>query len=100
MQFFSSFLRVRHLAPRLSIVVIVFVLMVSLAACGGSTSTGSASTSTGPVKLTFWSWTPGADKAVALWNSTHPNIQVTLPPQPAPQPAPQPSPTPAPTPAP
>jgi multiple sugar transport system substrate-binding protein len=79
MQFFSSSLRVRHLAPRLSIVGIVFLLMVSLAACGGSTSTGSStSTSTGPVKLTFWSWVPGIDKSVALWNSTHPNIQVTL----------------------
>jgi multiple sugar transport system substrate-binding protein len=28
--------------------------------------------------LTIWDWVPGADKSVALWNSTHPNIQVKL----------------------
>jgi multiple sugar transport system substrate-binding protein len=37
-----------------------------------------ASTSSGPVNLTFWSWVPGIDKSVALWNKTHPNIQVKV----------------------
>src|SRR5579875_1717453 len=60
-----------------------FALLVALplAACGGSTSGGnssSGSTSTGPVNLTFWSWVPGIDKSVALWNQTHPNIHVTV----------------------
>lgn len=62
---------------------ISFALLVAvpLAACGGS-NTGSNSSSgtpsTGPVSLTFWSWVPGIDKSVALWNSTHPNIHVTV----------------------
>jgi multiple sugar transport system substrate-binding protein len=30
------------------------------------------------VKLTFWNWGTGMDKAVALWNSTNPDIQVDL----------------------
>lgn len=30
------------------------------------------------VELTFWSWVPGIDKVVAEWNSTHPNIHVTV----------------------
>src|SRR4051794_29763641 len=62
----------------------------ALAACsssGGKTTTSGAkgsSTSQGSssaghkVTLKFWQWVPGMDKAVALWNSTHPNIQVAL----------------------
>ncbi|OLB34542.1 MAG: hypothetical protein AUH05_15590 [Ktedonobacter sp. 13_2_20CM_53_11] len=49
------------------------VMMVPLAACGGSGST----TSSGPVNLTFWNWIPGIDKVVARFNQTHPNIHVT-----------------------
>lgn len=30
------------------------------------------------VTLTFWSWVPGVDKAVALWNSKNPEVQVKL----------------------
>jgi multiple sugar transport system substrate-binding protein len=46
---------------------------------GQGSSTGSGnSTSAQKVNLTFWQWVPGMDKAVALWNSTHPNIHVTL----------------------
>ena len=59
-----------------------FALLVAipLAACGSSSggNNSSGSTSTGPVSLTFWSWVPGIDKSVALWNSTHPNIHVTV----------------------
>lgn len=74
MQFFSSFSWMRRLAPRFAIVGIILVLMTPLAACGGGTNPSSASN--GPVNLTFWSWINGADKAVALWNQTHPNIHV------------------------
>jgi multiple sugar transport system substrate-binding protein len=51
----------------------LFVLLFS--ACGGS---GSASTpaSSGPVTLTYWSWIPGMDKQVALFNKAHPTIHI------------------------
>jgi multiple sugar transport system substrate-binding protein len=58
-----------------------------VAACsssgGGPGSPPSGSSSQGPasaqkVNLTFWQWVPGADKAVDLWNKTHPDIHVTL----------------------
>jgi multiple sugar transport system substrate-binding protein len=47
---------------------------------GGAPASQSSSTtaSNEKVNLTFWQWVPGADKAVALWNQTHPNIHVTL----------------------
>lgn len=32
----------------------------------------------GKVELTFWSWAPGVDKAVELWNSENPDVQVKL----------------------
>ena len=74
MQLFSSFPWMRRLARGFAIVSIALLIMVPLAACGGGSSSGS--TSTGPVNLTFWSWVTGVDKSVALWNQSHPNIQV------------------------
>ncbi|MGW0712173.1 extracellular solute-binding protein [Streptomyces sp. NPDC002643] len=38
----------------------------TLAACGGSDDDSEAQS--GPAKLTFWSWAPGMDKVVDLWN--------------------------------
>ncbi|WP_432156738.1 ABC transporter substrate-binding protein [Streptomyces sp. bgisy153] len=38
----------------------------TLAACGSSDDDGSARS--GPVSLTYWTWTPGMDKVVDLWN--------------------------------
>nr|WP_084717708.1 extracellular solute-binding protein [Streptacidiphilus carbonis] len=54
-----------------------------LAGCSSSGSTSSAgasaqATASGPVKLTYWSWAPNMDQVVALWNKSHPNIQVTV----------------------
>ncbi|AWT41502.1 MULTISPECIES: ABC transporter substrate-binding protein [Streptomyces] len=37
-----------------------------LAACGSSDDSGDAES--GPVSLTYWTWTPGMDKVVDLWN--------------------------------
>ncbi len=51
------------------------------AACGStasSSSTSAATTSAGVVHLTFWSWVPGLQTSVNMWNSSHPNIQVKL----------------------
>ncbi|WP_395575194.1 ABC transporter substrate-binding protein [Streptomyces sp. BK79] len=38
----------------------------ALAACGSSDEGGDAQS--GPVSLTYWTWTPGMDKVVDLWN--------------------------------
>jgi multiple sugar transport system substrate-binding protein len=78
MQILSSFHWMRRFAPRFALVSFALVLMASLAACGGGSSSPSSSSSTGPVTLTLWDWVPGAANSVALWNSTHPNIQVKL----------------------
>src|SRR5437588_5597415 len=81
MQHISSILCTRRFVVEFAMVSVVILALVLLAACGGgsgSSSSGSSSTSSGPVKLTFWAWVTGVDKSVALWNSTHPNIQVTL----------------------
>lgn len=56
------------------------------AACGGSGSGSDGSTSTaegcrpasGKVTLTFWSWEPGIDKIVDVWNAQNPNIEVQV----------------------
>jgi|SRR5579875_1644074 multiple sugar transport system substrate-binding protein len=78
MQRFSSPGRFRRSLGWLSSVSFALLIIASLAACGGSTtSSGGGGTTTGPVKLTFWSWVPGIDKSVALWNKTHPDIQVS-----------------------
>lgn len=37
----------------------------TLAACGGSDDSAAQS---GPAQLTYWTWTPGMDKVVDLWN--------------------------------
>lgn len=38
----------------------------AIAACGSSSDDGEARS--GPVSLTYWTWTPGMDKVVDLWN--------------------------------
>jgi multiple sugar transport system substrate-binding protein len=78
MHIISSFRWIRRFALQPAFVGLALVLMISLAACGGGSSSSSSSTSSGPVNLTIWSWVTGIDKSVALWNSSHPNIQVKL----------------------
>src|SRR6266568_705025 len=73
---FSSFSWMRRFAPGFAIFSVALLIMVPLAACGGGPSSSTSGTSTGPVNLTFWSWVSGVDKSVALWNKTHPNVQV------------------------
>ena len=55
------------------------------AAAGSSTALGgSAAATTTPatggkvVHLQFWSWLSNVDKIVALWNTSHPDIQVSV----------------------
>jgi multiple sugar transport system substrate-binding protein len=66
------------------VILLAVLLLGGLAACGGSAgpsagpTSESSGTSNGVVNLTIWSWVVGVDKAVALFNQTHPNIHVTL----------------------
>ncbi|MEL7976305.1 extracellular solute-binding protein [Isoptericola sp. F-RaC21] len=64
------------------------VLTGLIAACSGGSGGDQAAVSAAhavpskapgeKVELTFWSWVPGVDKAVDLWNSENPDVQVTL----------------------
>ncbi|MEV6342553.1 extracellular solute-binding protein [Actinoplanes sp. NPDC051851] len=52
--------------------------LLTSAACSSSDDSTDSSTSDEKVSLTYWSWAPNMDKVVEGWNSTHPNIQVTV----------------------
>ena len=54
---------------------------LTLAACGGvgpEAPSTACEPSEGAVTLSFWSWVPGMDEAVAIWNKENPDIQVRL----------------------
>lgn len=52
---------------------------LALAGCGSSGgSAGGGGSASGPVKLEFWGWAPGYQQSVALWNKSHPDIQVSF----------------------
>ncbi len=78
MQYFSSF-RWKSLS-QFALLVLTFLVLAPLAACGGTTSTGttSGSTSSGPVTLSFASWVPGIGKAAAMYTASHPNIKINV----------------------
>ena len=67
---------------RWSIAAIFAAVATLLAACSsGSSGDGADATALQPgqkVDLQFWSWVPGIDQAVNLWNQQHPDIHVTL----------------------
>lgn len=52
---------------------LVAVASLVLAACTGR---GEQATENEPGTLTFWSWVPGIEKAVDLWNREHPDVKV------------------------
>jgi len=72
-----------RLVPKMA-AVLAAVAVLSVTACGSSDNGGTtpaAASSLAPgqkVNLQFWSWVPGIDKAVDLWNQQNPNIHVTL----------------------
>lgn len=73
---------------RRTLAAVAVVPLIALAACSGGGGGGGAggtaaapgaadcAPSPGPVNLTFTSWVPGIEEAVALWNSKNPDIQV------------------------
>lgn len=73
--------RWRYLRSRAALVA-GLVLALGLTGCSGSTGGGEkdppARKPGEKIELTFWSWVPGVDKAVELWNSQNPDVQVKL----------------------
>ncbi|WP_125776919.1 ABC transporter substrate-binding protein [Antribacter gilvus] len=56
--------------------VVATTALLATACSGGGT--GGDDAADGPVELTFWTWTPGIEKVVDLWNAENPDIQVTV----------------------
>ncbi|WP_331449327.1 sugar ABC transporter substrate-binding protein [Streptomyces prasinus] len=78
-------LRTQRPALRRALVALAALPLLATAACGGSGTEGGASggqgaceKSEGKVELTYWSWIPGVEKAVAEWNRQNPDIQVSV----------------------
>lgn len=70
--------RPRRFAQAAAVLAAGALLAAGCSSSGGGATTGAQASSGGKVTLTFWSWVPGIDKAVDLWNSQHPDIHVTL----------------------
>ncbi len=65
----------------LSTAVVVMALVSGCSSSTGGTGTaqgGSDRTAGGTVRLDFWGWAPGYDQSVALFDKTHPGIQVAF----------------------
>ncbi|MEC3974990.1 ABC transporter substrate-binding protein [Amycolatopsis sp. H20-H5] len=74
--------RGRTLRRIAAVVAAVALTAAGVTACGGqdgpAATSGGCTPAGGKVELTFWSWVPGIDQAVAAWNSGHPDIHVTV----------------------
>jgi multiple sugar transport system substrate-binding protein len=57
---------------RLTAAAVVAATGIALTGCAGDTGASTG----GPAQITFWGWAAGYDKSVALWNESHPDIQV------------------------
>lgn len=66
----------RRLRSTLVPAVALAAAAATLAACGSSGGSGPSAASAGKVTLPFWGSANGLAKAVAAWNTTHPDIQV------------------------
>ncbi|WJL96977.1 extracellular solute-binding protein [Microbacterium sp. ET2] len=60
---------------RFTLVAAVAAGALAVTGCSAPSDSGEDA---GPVELTFWSWVPGIDAAVDLWNEENPDVQVTL----------------------
>jgi multiple sugar transport system substrate-binding protein len=70
----TSTLRSRGLIAALAV-----ALLGGAIACGDDDTSESSDRAPGEkITLEFWSWAPGIDKAVDLWNSENPDVQVKL----------------------
>src|SRR5215213_7147654 len=73
----------RHM-NRAAGVAVITGLALTMAACsasggsGGGSDAAACEPSDGEVTLTFTSWIPGIEDAVAIWNDANPDIQVEV----------------------
>jgi multiple sugar transport system substrate-binding protein len=58
--------------------VALAALLVAGCSSSGSTPSSTSSSSSQKVTLTFWSWVPNLNQVVAIWNKSHPDIQVQV----------------------
>ncbi len=85
----------RRRGGRAALAAVATACMLVVAGCGGDDDEGGAAAgggggggteaaassckkSTGNVQLDFWSWVPGVEKAVEVWNEKNPNVQVKV----------------------
>ncbi|MDK1476054.1 sugar ABC transporter substrate-binding protein [Streptomyces sp. 549] len=74
----------RYPTPRRLVAPALALTLVTLTGCaggddgGGTSDAASCEPSKGKVTLDYWSWVPGMEEAVALWNSENPDIQVKV----------------------
>lgn len=63
-----------NLLSRIPRAAVLAVAVLVAAAC----SSAPAKTSTGPVTLTFWTWVPGIQKTVSIFEKSHPNVKIHI----------------------
>jgi multiple sugar transport system substrate-binding protein len=70
----------RRIALGVTAAGVATALLAGCSSSGSPAAKGASGqdTSAGPVKLTYWAWAPGLDQVAAIWNKSHPNIQVTV----------------------
>lgn len=61
-----------------ALVVLSAFALTACATTAPAESSADCAPSDGAVELTFTSWLPGIDEAVAIWNDENPDIQVTV----------------------
>ncbi|MEV4970502.1 ABC transporter substrate-binding protein [Streptomyces scopuliridis] len=68
------------MGKRFTGVAAVLLGMALISGCGGGSASGGegGAGAGGKKTLEFWGWAPGYEKSVALWNATHPDVQVTF----------------------
>ncbi|QHT57973.1 extracellular solute-binding protein [Cellulomonas sp. H30R-01] len=68
-----------HTGIRVAAAVAATALLATACSSGsGDGGDDTADGSGGKVELTFWTWAPGMEEAVAVWNEANPDIQVTV----------------------
>lgn len=69
-------------ARRVVAVAATAALALTAAACSSDSPApapaGGSSAPQAPVNLTYWTWAPNMDKVAAIWNSSHPDIHITV----------------------
>ncbi|MFD7455313.1 ABC transporter substrate-binding protein [Kitasatospora sp. NPDC059827] len=70
-------MKTRPVSTASALALVTAAVLVAGCSSGGSGGSG-ADAASGPVKLDFWGWAPGYEESVALFNKTHPGIQVSF----------------------